>query len=113
MSNTISSKINLNDYRIPGSRIFFGKKKGEEARIASKIDEKIKSGAEIIIQIPDDILSVNPSFLEEFLMNAVRALPKDEFFKKIHFENNSFYNIDKDLKEAIDRIIREDTTLAH
>lgn len=113
MSSTISSKINLNDYRIPGSRIFFGRKKGEEVRIASKIDEKIKSNDEIIIQIPDDILSVNPSFLEEFLRNAVRALPKDEFFKKIHFENNSYYKIDKDLEEVIDRITREDTVLAH
>ena len=57
--------------------------------------------------------SINPSFLEELLLNVVTKLQPEVFFKKIHFENNGRYKITNDLQEAVERILREETALVH
>lgn len=111
MSN--SSIINLQDYRTPGSRVFTGRDRGIEVREASKIDFLEKESDEITIIIPDDIGSINPSFLEEFLLNVVVKLQPDKFFKKFSFQNNGRYKITNDLQEAVERILREETALIH
>lgn len=108
-----NSVINLQDYRTPGSRVFTGRDRGIEVRDASKIDLIEKESDEITIQIPDDIGSINPSFLEEFFFNVVVKLQPAGFFKKFRFQNNGRYKITNDLQEAVERILREETALAH
>jgi len=105
--------INLQDYRTLGSRVFTGRDRGIEVRLASKIDFLEKESDEITIQIPDDIGSINPSFLEEFLLNVVVKLQAEMFFKKFRFQNNGRYKITNDLQEAVERILREETALVH
>ena len=105
--------INLQDYRTPGSRVFTGRDRGMDVRKKSKIDQIEAQNAEVIIQIPDDIGSINPSFLEELLVNVVTKLQSDVFFKKFKFVNNGRYKITNDLQEAVERILREETALIH
>ena len=100
-----NSVINLQDYRTPGSRVFTGRDRGIEVRNASKIDLIEKESDEITIQIPDDISSINPSFLEEFFFNVVVKLQPKGFFKKFRFQNNGRYKITNDLQEAVERIL--------
>ena len=107
------SIINLQDYRTPGSRVFTGRDRGIDVRNASNIDRLEAQSDEVIIVIPEDIGSINPSFLEEFLYNVVNKLQSDLFFRKFKFENNGRYKINIDLHEAVERILREETALVH
>jgi hypothetical protein len=105
--------INLQDFRTPGSRVFTGRDRGISVRTDSKLDE-FESSSEIVeIIIPEDIGSINPSFLEEFFYNVVRKLKYKGFFEKFKIVNEGRYNIKTDLEEAVERILREETALSH
>lgn len=104
--------INLEKYRTPKSRVFSGRARGETVRNKSEID-KIESKCEkIVIEIPLDIASINPSFLEEFLYKVVRNLGEEKFRQKFSFVSQGRYNIEKDLEEAIDRILKKENALS-
>lgn len=103
--------INLNSYKAPGSKVFTGRDRGQSVREKSKIDQLAQGEDPIEVVIPEDIYSINPSFLEEFLVNVVQRLGKIAFFNKFKITNKGEYKIDKDLDEAIDRILRQDHAL--
>jgi hypothetical protein len=103
--------IDLQDFRTIGSRVFTGRDRGIEVRKASKIDTIESQCDKIIIIIPKDIGSINPSFLEEFLLHVVTKLKDEKFFGKFSFQNEGRYKIEKDLREAVERILREETAL--
>lgn len=105
-------KINLQDYRTPGSKVFTGRDRGIEVRVASNIDGLEPNNEQIEIVVPADIRSINPSFLEEFLNNVVLKLRPESFYKKFKFVNEGRYDITPDLEEAIESILREETALA-
>jgi len=100
--------INLQDYRTPGSRLFTGRDRGIEVRKKSKINEIEKSAAHIRLLIPEDIGSVNPSFLEGFLLDVVIKLGADRFMEKFEVVNTGHYQVKEDLEEAVDRILCAD-----
>lgn len=106
------AKIDLNDFRTTGSKVFTGRAKGGEVRKGSKIDELEAKNDEVEILIPTDIYSINPSFLEEFLVNVVSKLGENGFKNKFKFVNEGDYKIIKDLEEAVERILREENALA-
>lgn len=103
--------ILLEKYRVAGSKVFTGRDRGEFVRKDSKIDALISDYDNIKIVIPDDIYNINPSFLEEFLINVVLKLGKDKFLQNILFVNNGEYKIDKALNESIERILRQNNAL--
>ncbi|MEI7897874.1 MAG: DUF4325 domain-containing protein [bacterium] len=105
-------KIDLQDFRTPKANVFIGRKRGQEVRERSKIDEEEAKVDSITIVIPETIASINPSFLEEFLFNVVRKLGNIGFRQKIKFINDGAYKIDSDLEESIDRILTEENALA-
>lgn len=104
-------KIDLQEYRTHGSKVFTGRDRGQQDRNASKVDEAVNKYSNIELLIPGDIYSINPSYLEEFLVDVVQQLGKDGFFKKFKITNPGPYKITKDLNEAIDRILREKNAL--
>jgi hypothetical protein len=105
--------IDLENFRTKGSKVFTGRDRGISVRTESKIDEITQGDEKIKIIIPIDIMSINPSFLEEFLSNVVLKLGKDEFHKKISFHSESTrYDIALDLEEAIERILRTENALS-
>ncbi len=107
--------INLEKYRAKEgnriSKVFTGRDKGKYVREDSKIDELEKKNDKIKIIIPNDIYSINPSFLEEFLVNVVKKLGKDGFLAKFEFESLGDYEYQEPLYQAIDRILKEQTAL--
>lgn len=92
--------------------MFTGRDRGEQVRMASKIDGVAAQNESVTIVIPADIRSINPSFLEEFLVNVVSKLKREGFYQKFHIENPGPYKVDDDLRDAIDRILREQNALA-
>lgn len=107
------STIDLQTYRTPNSRVFTGRDRGIDVKEKSGINNIEAQSDEVIISIPEDIGSINPSFLEEFLFDVVVKLKAEVFLKKFKFVNNGRYKIDTDLQEAVERILREETALIH
>lgn len=105
--------INLEDFRTPKSKVFTGRDRGIKVRTLSKIDSLESKFDNISIVIPEDIGSINSSFLEEFLVNVVTKLGKDKFYSKFNFINEGPYKITNDLKEAVERILRDKTALIY
>lgn len=107
-----TNTIDLELFRTEKSKVFTGRDRGIEVRESSKIDYLETISDKVIIIIPEVIRSINPSFLEEFLVNVVTKLKAEGFHKKFVFENKSSrYKIETDLEEAIDRILRNGTAL--
>jgi hypothetical protein len=99
--------IDLENFRTSGSKVFTGRERGIKIREESNIDSLINNSDIVEISIPTDIMSINPSFLEEFLINVVSKLGKEMFYRKVKFTTNSKrYSITEDLEEAVDRILR-------
>lgn len=108
----MEATIDLSDFRTQGSKVFTGRDRGIAVRNSSKIDELIKTNEQINILVPEDIRSINPSFLEEFLINVVQKLGKAKFYKNIFFRTTGKYDIEEDLQEAVDSILREENGLS-
>lgn len=105
--------IDLENHRTKGSKVFTGRERGITVRNDTDIDNLIKDCKKIEIRIPIDIMSINPSFLEEFLTNVVKSLGKVRFNEKIKFISESKrYDITLDLEEAVDRILRNENALS-
>jgi hypothetical protein len=104
--------IDLEDYRTPGAKVFTTRPRGISVRNASKIDSIEPKHDKIVIRIPEDISSINPSFLEEFFENVVLRLKEKGFYEKFKFENPGRYKITVDLAEAVERILRDESALA-
>lgn len=104
--------IDLQDFRTIGAKVFTTRPRGIEVRTNSCIDAIEPQYDKIVITIPPDISSINPSFLEEFFENIVTKLGEEGFYKKFSFINEGRYKIETDLTEAIERILREENALA-
>lgn len=107
--------INLEDFRSHDknriSKVFTGRDRGEYVRQQSKIDELESRYDKVKIIIPDNVYSINPSFLEEFLVNVVQKLGRDAFLEKFEFVAEGDYEYAKPLSQAIDRILKNNTAL--
>lgn len=107
------TRINLEEHRTKGSKVFTGRERGISVRNNTNIDNLVKEFEQIEIIIPTDIMSINPSFLEEFLTNTVKSMGRDKFYEKVRFVSDSKrYDITLDLEEAVDRILRNDNALS-
>lgn len=111
MNSETENIINLNEFRVPGSKVFVGRDRGQEVREDSRIDEIEAKHAQVTIIIPDNIYSINPSFFEEFLVNVVSKLGRDSFYSKFKFINEGEYNYEKRLHEAVESILRTKTAI--
>ena len=107
--------INLEDFRVRDgqrvSKVFTGRDRGKYVREESNIDEIETKYDTVNIVIPDNIYSINPSFFEEFLVNVVKKLGKEEFLKKFNFSSEGDYEYSSPLNQAIDRILKNQTAL--
>ena len=107
--------INLENFRVKKgnviSKVFTGRDRGEIVREKSRIDELECIFDKIIVIIPENIRSINPSFFEEMLKNVVKKLGREGFLKKFDFQSKGTYNYQKPLDEAIERILRPDTAI--
>src|SRR5690606_19455207 len=101
-----TARILLEEHRTPLSKVFTGRDRGFDVRKDSQINLLEESNDIVEILIPSDIRSINPSFLEEFLNDVVLKLGADKFHQKFRFINEGRYNVQPDLDEAIESILR-------
>lgn len=106
-----TAKIDLRKHLFQNALIFTGRDRGKQVRTVSKINELEAINDSIIVVIPNNIITISPSFLEEFFYNVVTKLGKDAFKSKFTFENPGDYKIEKNLDTAIKRILRKGNAL--
>ena len=115
MKKSKENIIHLDDFRSEEngyqSKVFTGRDRGKEVRKKSRIDAINKQYDEVIIVIPDNIYSINPSFFEELFINVVTELGKEKFLEKFKFQCEGTYPYQKTLFEAIDRILRPNNAI--
>ena len=80
-------------------------------RKESRIDELEANNDKVIIEIPEDIYSINPSFFEELFLNVVLKLRKDAFLEKFSLKAKGEYSFTNEFMEAIDRILNDSTAI--
>lgn len=106
--------LNLDDFRtvISGkpSKVFTGRDRGAEVRYKSKIDDLLSRYGKIELVIPNDIYSITPSFLEEFLKSAVEKYGRGITTRIILSQSNE-YDLTEPMEEAIDRILSTESAL--
>ena len=107
-----TARILLEEHRTEGSKVFTGRDRGIEVRKNSNIDILESKNELIQIVVPNNIRSINPSFLEEFLFNVVVKLKEEKFYQKFKFVTSGRYDIESDLQEAVESILREEHALA-
>ena len=107
--------INLEDFRVREgdviSKVFTGRDRGKLVRERSNIDSIEASNDKVIIVIPDNVYSINPSFFEELFVNVVKKLGKEGFLSKFEFRSEGDYEYEDQLSEAIDRILHTKTAI--
>ena len=101
------SIIDLERY-FPNLITIVGNDKGVELNKLINIDLLEVENEKIIILIPSYVKAINASFLESFLYNVIAKLGADKFNEKFSFETTGSCNVNNDLSEAIDRILRQE-----
>jgi hypothetical protein len=104
-------KIDLQKHLFQKALIFTGRDRGREVRKNTEINKLESENDKVIIQIPHNIITISPSFLEEFFYDVVKKLGKEGFKAKFSFENPGDYKIERNLETAIKRILRTGNAL--
>jgi len=117
MANSKIATIDLERYRSEDkvrkikSKVFTGRDRGEMVRKESHIDELESHNDKVIIEIPADIYSINPSFFEELFLKVVLKLGKEAFLKKFSLNPKGEYDFQNEFMEAIERILNDTTAI--
>ena len=110
--------INLENYRAEDkvthvkAKVFTGRDRGKDVREKSRIDQLEPACEKVVIEIPADIYSINPSFFEELFFNVVNKLKKDGFLAKFSIRSLGEYDFQDEMMEAIDRILNDTTAIS-
>jgi hypothetical protein len=92
----------LIEYRTPGSTSFVGRPQGEEVREKLSMEDLDNGIEEVILLIPGDTTSFNPSFFLGLLYNSIKKLGIEGFNKKYKLTVDS---TDVDINKAISKNI--------
>ena len=116
MKQSKDNSIYLEDFRVVDSdgsiaKVFTGRDRGVDVRVASNIDDIESKYNEVNIVIPELIYSINPSFFEELFLNVVLKLGREKFMEKFKFSSLGGYKYEKPLAEAVARILRKKTAI--
>ena len=96
--------INLQQYRIPNSKILYDKDFGIQARRKLKLDEIDKTEEQVTIIIPNDIWALNSSYFIGMFEKSMQCLGEEIFRKKYLFQCSNHYifeNIDQGIEDIL------------
>jgi hypothetical protein len=76
------SEFNLKEYRPSNSTSFIGRTQGEDVRKKLSLEELDNDDSEVVLRIPADTTSFNPSFFLGLLYKSIKKLGMERFRKK-------------------------------
>jgi hypothetical protein len=107
--------VHLSEYQLPDTRVFTGRARGRLDRARSNVDfyaAKAGDDQSVLFVLPEDTISVNPSYLEELLRGAYELLGKDGVRRYIRFHCNSGLDWTPNLEAALDGLARSPSSPA-
>lgn len=100
-------EINLNTFRTAGAGIFAGRSRGVAVR--QKVGEETIDRAEKLeLLVPDDVFSINSSFILGLFGKTIRLHKKEGFLKRFSINTPDF---DDSINDAIREALEEDVLL--
>jgi hypothetical protein len=106
----MSKIFNLGDFRTyAGAKVFSGRPRGEEVRRQLGLTALDAAHELTIIQIPDDVYTLNMSFFLGLCAESVIAYGPEEFAKHYIFEGPEV--LIKDIPEYISQAVKESIPL--
>lgn len=97
-------KIDLNNHRTNGSRVFSGRDRGYNLRKKLKLDQIDVNTENVTVLIPEDTISLNSSFFLGLFGESVRNLQRSGFEQKYTFQCKDV--IRKSIEDGIDRALK-------
>ena len=101
--------INLNSYTSKESFVISGRDKGVRARGEKKLNVIDANNEVINIEIPEDIISLNPSFFLGMFGPSIRSLGIEKFRSKYLFKCSE--SIKKTIDAETERAIKKSSVL--
>lgn len=97
--------IKLNEYQEQKSKVFSGRTLGKSLRLKLDLDKYDNGEEEIVIEIPDETISINSSFFLGLLSESIIYLGEEKFRKKYKFicKNQIMEDVDDGIKKALKR----------
>lgn len=97
--------INLQKYRANEEKILTGRDEGKKVRESLKLDNIDNEDITVIVEIPNDILSLNSSYFLGLFQKSIMLLGEEKFRKKYIFrcERKSIIdiNVEDGIQEAL------------
>lgn len=87
-------KINLDEHRFQGIRVFSGRKQGKSVRMSCDLDMLDLEYEPVEIHIPEDVFAVTQSFLVGLFTDSVAVLGVKRFCEHYTFTG---YDIERSL----------------
>lgn len=88
-------RIDLSPYIV--GNMFTGIKLGEDARLELDLDSMDKNDDEVILEIPSNTVSFNPSFFIGLLSESIEFLGEVKFFEKYTFDQSLIEDVFLDI----------------
>ena len=93
--------INLEQFAQNRTTLLASKTKGADARNELELDSLDKGSDQIMVIIPEYIITITPSFFLGLFSKSLETLGEDNFFKKYHF-NDKRDTIQRQIKSSVD-----------
>lgn len=98
----MSKRVKISPYRNNGARIFTGRDKGIEARVALNLDVLDEEDEIVNVLIPSDTWGINPSFFGGMFEGSIKKFGS-KFVDKYQF----MYSNGEELNESMKRDIAD------
>ncbi len=101
--------INLNCHRSKDVIVFSGRPKGQALRQKLELNAFDKTPDTAVVNVPDDVVSLNSSFFLGLFAESVKSLGEKQFRTKYIFECPD--EIREDIDDGIQQALRESNPL--
>ncbi|MCE5222363.1 MAG: hypothetical protein LLF98_14250 [Clostridium sp.] len=99
-------EINLKQCVKNGNKVLSGRDNGYYWRKSFKIDKLDKEDYGILVLVPEELFSINPSFFLGLFGDSIRALGEIKFRERYKFDCDEVImeSIDEDIRRAVTEI---------
>lgn len=102
--------IDLAQFKTEGAWVFSGRPRGTKIRERVNVDAIDQTDEATEVQIPTEILGINPSFFLGLFGPSVRKFGREGFESKYHFKCNPLVLLD--IEDGINQALKETNPLS-
>lgn len=101
--------VDLDDFRSPGVSVFAGRERGIKVRRDAGLDEFDKQGTQVVVRVPDDVITIASSFFLGMFGASIRQHGEERFRELYSFEG---IDLEPVIRDAIREALETDSPLS-